>query len=308
MSEDKNDIGEKFSNIRDIFNSSSEGIVLCNSKGEITYFNPKGSEMIKKISGYTISSGDLFIYIIPVYERESFHTFFQNAVEGKPGEVERIIKTDSNELIWFLVKYLPVPDSEGKNSYVCISAKDITEEKHLNDVENLYREISQNLSRLKTIESLLKYILDLAVEKTGMDCGGIYLRNKETDSFELKVIRGVSENFAGNTKVVKKGEEKWEIIMKGEQIIKLHWEYNTNPDDILLKENLKLVITTPVIYRDEVFMSINIASHTLDYFPEKSNDLLGIIKLESITAIQNLLTEEKLNQALKKISESENSK
>ena len=308
MTEDKNEIGGKMTSIRNILDSSSEGIVLCNSKGEITYFNPKGSEMIKKLTGYTISSGDLFNYIVPEFARESFNIYFQNAVEGKPCETERIVKTGNDESIRYLVKYFPVLDGEGKNSYVCISAKDITEEKHLKDVVNLHREISEKLPGFNTIESALKFILDLAIDKTGMDSGGIYLRNEDTDSFELKVIQGVSENFAGNTKVVKKGDKKWDSIMNGEQIIKQHWEYESNPDDILLKENLKLVVATPIKFKDEVLLSINIASHTLDYFPEKSNDLLGIIKLESITAIQNLLTEEKLKQALKKISESENSK
>jgi PAS domain S-box-containing protein len=308
MTEDKNEIGGKMTSIRNILNSSSEGFVLCNSKGEITYFNQMGSEMIKKISGYTISSGDIFNYIVPEYARDSFNTSFQNAVEGKPVETERIVKTGNNESLMYLVKYFPFCDGEGKNSYVCISAKDVTEEKHLKDVVNLHREISEKLPGLNTIESALKFILDLAIDKTGMDSGGIYLRNEVTDSFELIVHRGLSENFAGNTKVVKKGDKKWDSIMNGEQIIKQHWEYESNPDDILLKENLKLVVTTPVKYGDEVIMSINIASRTQNYFPENSKELLNIIGFEASKAIHTILTEEKLNQALKKLSKSENSK
>lgn len=302
MVEGKKENGGKFYSLWTLMNSSSEGFVLCNSKGEITYFNQKASEIIKKISGHSLSSGDLFHYIAPEYARNSFTASFQNAIEGKSSEVEREIILNQDESFLFSVKYFPVQDTEGRNLYVCLLAKDITEERHFKNVINLQNEISGKLTGFENVEPALKYILDLAIDKTGMDCGGIYLRNEDTDTFDLIVHRGISENFVSNTNVLKPGSKKWDLIIKGNQIIKQHWEYETNPEDVLLKENLKLVVTTPVRYRESVLMSINIASHTKEYFPEMKNELLKVIANEAGSAIYRILTEEKLRQFLKKNS------
>jgi len=299
MAESSEKNGGNLSNLWALLNLSSEGFVLCNKKGEIIYFNQKGADLIKKITGYSINSGDMFYFITPDYARDYFKEHFQKALGGISTETERIIINKNNESLFYAVKYIPVKDSEGRNSYVCISAKDITEEKHIKEALNLQKEISGKLSEFDTLDSALNYILDISIEKTGMDCGGIYLRNEVTDDFELIVYKGISDNFAENAGVAKKGSAKWKVIMNGITLSKQHWEYETNPDDTLLKENLKLVVVLPVKFRNNVLISINIGSHTLEYFTESSNELLNIIGREAGSAVYRIILENKLKQAKK---------
>lgn len=298
----------KLSTLWAVLNESSEGYILCNKNGTIIYFNQKAKEIIQAITGHSINSGDLMHFIVPEYLREYFNTLFQKATGGTQCESDRIVKLISGEWLRLSVKYIPALDAEGKIAYVYILVKDITKEKNLEEIIHLHREVSAKLLEINTINEALNYILDISIEKTEMDCGGVYLKNEVTDDFDLIVHKGLGENFVKNSRIVKKGSPRWNLVMKGITLNMQHWEYDSNPDDSLLKENLKMVVLFPVKYRSNLIASINIGSHALEYFPERSKEILNLIGTETAIAISRILTEEKLNQANKIISELKNFK
>ena len=71
-------------------------------------------------------------------------------------------------------------------------AWDITEQKRSQELLRLQRDLGIALSRASSLREMLDIVLDTVLQIEGVDCGGIYLVERETRIYRLAASRGLS--------------------------------------------------------------------------------------------------------------------
>lgn len=143
-------------NLRAIFNSSTQGILLIDISHKIQAFNPKANQIIKLIWQKNIEQGEsIDIYLMTDKNRKEFQQDFQYILKGNNFVREKNIEGIDHKDYWFKLNYHPVFDASGKVMAVCLIILDITEEKKAVDAlinsEQRFRSLVQNSSDIITI-------------------------------------------------------------------------------------------------------------------------------------------------------------
>jgi diguanylate cyclase (GGDEF)-like protein/PAS domain S-box-containing protein len=151
-------------NLRAIFNSSTQGILLIDISHKIQAFNPKANQIIKLIWQKNLEQGQsIDIYLMTDKNRKEFQQDFQYILKGNNFVREKKIEGINHKDYWFKLNYHPVFDASGKVMAVCLIILDITEEKKAVDAlinsEERFRSLVQNSSDIITI-----------LEQNGMIC------------------------------------------------------------------------------------------------------------------------------------------
>jgi PAS domain S-box-containing protein len=142
-------------NLRAIFNSSVQAILLINSDYQIQSFNKAAALAVQMVWQREIQIGDSIYLYVHTEDLEDFNDHFQQALSGKSVVLEHNIKGSGQDKYWFEVHYSPVFNEQGEVILVCFSALHIDERKKaitdLANSEERFRSLVQNSSDTITI-------------------------------------------------------------------------------------------------------------------------------------------------------------
>lgn len=152
-------------NLRAIFDSSVQGILLIDRCYKIQAFNPAASQIIQGIWQKEIHQVDSIIFCLKNdLILDDFAQYFADALEGKFLEKEKNIQGINREEYWFKINYHPVYDKKSQVIAVCLIILNITEEKKavnaLINSEQRFKSLVQNSSDIITIldpDGIIRY-------------------------------------------------------------------------------------------------------------------------------------------------------
>jgi len=131
--------------LKAVFNSGSQVVVLIAPDGSIQNFNQSADFMARRILGAPLQKGIPFIKTLPPgADPEIFTASFKAALEGRESQGERCIRSAEGKERWVEVKYQPVPDTQGEVQGVCFSLSFIDERKK---AEEALRESQERFQR-----------------------------------------------------------------------------------------------------------------------------------------------------------------
>ena len=144
--------------------STQEGFYMIGPDYVLIMFNEAARLVLKSITGKTASIGDSMLeYILPERKANFLH-LFDRVMKGSTEEVETKILTSDGEK-WFHNNYFPAKDEHHQVIAVCVSSKDVTERKLVeNALEKIRIEKEENQFRLQSIldnTPLIVFIKDL---------------------------------------------------------------------------------------------------------------------------------------------------
>ncbi len=121
--------------LRAVFNSGSQVMVLIGPDGRVQGFNQSADIMARRVLGRGMEKGAPFIETLPPgADPEVYKASFQSAMEGKETQGERRIRSAEGKDRWVEVKYQPVLDEQGSARGVCFSLAFIDDRKRAEEL------------------------------------------------------------------------------------------------------------------------------------------------------------------------------
>ncbi len=146
---------ESEANLRAIFNSSAQSIVLIDSNYKIRDINKTARETVKYLWNKTIAPGDFAYEYVSLNALEIFNQNFHQCLQGTPIQLQQKILGNTGIEYWFEINGQPVFDERNKIIGLCLSAFNITGQKEaveaLAKSEIRFRSLVQNSSDIITI-------------------------------------------------------------------------------------------------------------------------------------------------------------
>jgi PAS domain S-box-containing protein len=168
---------------------------------------------------------------------------------------------------------------EGKR-YICAFARDITERKLNEDLTTAQLGLLKAANEKGVLPALLEQCLGNAIRLSGLDSGGIYLRDPADQSLILACHDGLSEKFVSAVARVGLDSPKYQVIVEGRAVYQVYDELGVPADDASRAEGLQAIAVLPLLHRGEIVGCLNVASHALQAVPKRAR-----IVLETIAAL-----------------------
>jgi PAS domain S-box-containing protein len=145
-----------------------------------------------------------------------------------------------------------------------------------------------------TDEEIWSSILDILIEASGLDCGGIYLFDDSRQSLQLAHQKGLSESYISEVSQYEHDSPNVKMVLNRESIFRNSDQLNLN--EIYSREGLRSAMIIPITHQKEVFGCINLASHNLQEISEDTAQLVEILAME----VGNLLLYRRSQAELRK--------
>jgi PAS domain S-box-containing protein len=158
-------------------------------------------------------------------------------------------------------------DMQGRAIGIIGISRDITARKKMEEVAVIERNLAIILAQKSDLEEALPLCLDLALQFSEMDCGGIYLLDRQKQELVLMTHKGLSDAFVAQASKIKNGSERYRLALSGAPLYQPYRELPTKKNPSALAEGLHASAIIPARFNDEVIACINVASHRLDDIP-----------------------------------------
>jgi len=131
--------------LRAVFNSGSQGMVLIGLDGRLRDFNRNGQKLLASLMGASFETSRSFRDYVPASLLGDFDEKFQRALQGDTLLVERPVLATTGEEVWIEFTYNPVLDGQGQVASVCMTAVPIDDRRRaleaLKESEDRYRRL-----------------------------------------------------------------------------------------------------------------------------------------------------------------------
>jgi len=128
-----------------------------------------------------------------------------------------------------------------------------------------------------------------------MDSGGIYLVNEADSTLGLAYSLGVSDDFVRDTCHYMPDSVQCMLVASGTPLYGRFADMNDNPSEALIREGLMAIAVLPIISKNRVVASLNVASHTLEQVPAFSRKALETVASHIGAAIIQANHEERVS-------------
>ncbi|NHQ59769.1 PAS domain S-box protein [Chlorobium sp. BLA1] len=153
--------------------------------------------------------------------------------------------------------------------------------------------LNQSSSFLET----LQICLQAAISASGMDCGGIYLVNKQEGTLSLAFHQGLQQSFIEQASSYPLDSANVQLILKGDPIYQPFCTLIYNKHAAICEEKLQAIAVVPISFKAEVIACLNIASHTHTEIPEFSRIALETLASHIGSAIMQAHHEKEIEAA-----------
>jgi PAS domain S-box-containing protein len=195
------------------------------------------------------------------------------------------------ELLVHLVK-----DSKGNPQYYYSFLTDITERKQAESLLHARRRLSMRLASVSSLDEALSFCLDMILDVSGIDCGGVYRVDPKTGDFDLLSSKGISESFMEKVSHLPADTSLGQMAFAGNSVYTTYAALEI-PSDIRQTEALRAVAIVPIVQQGKLIACYNIASHKLDGISQTVQELLEAVVVERGNAITRILAEESLRES-----------
>jgi len=158
-------------------------------------------------------------------------------------------------------------------------------------------ELAIKLNATTSFQKTLQYCLEAAMPVSGMDCGGIYLFNKQQKQLNLVYHKGLSETFLKKTSSFAADSPYMQLLTKGEPLYEQLRNILSIDPETLEREKLQTAAIIPITSKGEIIGSLNVASHTLRQVPEYARKALEAVTAHIGAAIMHTRHQEDIASA-----------
>ncbi len=167
------------------------------------------------------------------------------------------------------------------------------------------RDLGLALGAATGIDQVLRLCVEAALRVSAMDCGGVYLVDKELGGLGLAFHQGFSAEFIQQASYYTADTNRARLVMAGKPVYFSHQELGPLLGDPGRREGLSALAVIPVHHEGRVIACLSIASHSLEQAPVSARNALEIIATQVGSVIARVQAEAELRK-FKTISDTAN--
>jgi PAS domain S-box-containing protein len=262
---------------RALAESSPEMIYVVDKQGVVQYVNPAGLAQFEGGEAAVIGKHLRDLYP-PALAQRHLKAIAAVVDTGRPLKSE-LLEQFPGGARWIDARLSPIRDAAGVITGVLGMSQDVTERKLAEERALVQRDLALALLQTTELEVGLRACFASALRVSGMDCGGIYLRDPASGDLHLVHHQGLSAAFVEAVRHVAADAPSTAVVMAGKPVF-VPREGKPAPGFLGPEaEGLRSIAVIPFAHRDEVIGCLNAASHTLAEIPPEAK-----IALETIVA------------------------
>ncbi len=129
------------------------------------------------------------------------------------------------------------------------------------DVLQILQNPSRSFNEKKEYRDALNFIIETAIKISGMDAGGLYVYDNESNSYRLLYTYGLSDTFVKKAEIFSSDTPNYNFLQAGDPVVLKYADMNLPADDFRMKEGLTATVSIPIRVRGVITGALNIASH-----------------------------------------------
>ena len=218
---------------------------------------------------------------------------FTRQIRGDYDEEYRVRRPDGS-LCWVHDRAFPVRNEKAEVYRIVGIAEDITERKRAEQLLQAQRDVGATLSQTSELSVALERLLEAVTRIEGIDCGGVYLLNRETGALELEAHLGLPpglvervlryEADTAEAGLVKTGGTRYGLCGPGRGADHGAWS----------SDGLRALAVIPLQHKGEVLGALNLASRGRDEIPAQTRVVLETIAAQAAGAIARIRLEREI--------------
>jgi len=249
---------------------------------------------LEKVYGITVeefkSNPKLWTEMVHPDDRAIAEASGKELYEKGKAEVEyRIVRPDGR-IVWLSDTKSMLFDDTGNPIQMGGIAKDITEQKNAEKLIITQRDLGIKINSITTLDDLYSISIAALHQATGMECGGIYLFDKEERNLDLNYSVGLSEQFCEVTSHYDEHSDHVKFVKTCNPVFIEYAQLPVKLGDIEKKENLQSFILLPLINKDKAVGCINLASRKHIAIPiqqQKGVETIAVLVANALERIRN---------------------
>ena len=278
---------------------SSDYVIVLGNDRKIVHANSKMLELfdlkLDALSGVYID--DL---MSPDNDDKSLALSIDAALAGREVVEEICIQKGSVD-ICFEMKIIPAVFEDGAPGLTIIF-HDITERKRTEEMILIQRDLAWQLSATQSLSVALPLCIRTARYILNIEAGGVYLRNDDSDDFELVYSEGLNDLFRTKIGTIKTGSRLGRDILSGRPIYGKTDEikFGEGTGDMLGVTGLKSLAFIPLPDNGKVIGCFSLGSYVLDDYSKFNKREIETLATYIGSVISRIKTQEDLKISEKK--------
>lgn len=272
-------------------------IIAMNNDGELSMVNRAGCELF----GYEekeLIGKNFFDEFIPEIAREKARKSFARVIEGtevcsKNYRLPQIGRDGCERTIAWHNALLK--DEAGKTVGLLGSGTDITDQLRNERMVQTQRNLAIRLSATDDLTEIMSIYLQTIFDTTEFDCGGVYVKDEETDAFDYVYHQGLSQGFVNEYCHMPHDAPNAKLLLNGITLYTDYENIEAERTDAGKRESLKAIAIIPLTDKGETIGGVTLASHDTNIVSEYSKRMIGTLSDQ----IGQVLTRSRLSTALK---------
>jgi PAS domain S-box-containing protein len=211
---------------------------------------------------------------------------------GKPSRFEWHRTDPQGRVGWFETIKSPLLGERGNVTGTVGIARDITERKWVENLLRLQRDIGIFLSSIDDLGAAAARLLKFALENEGLDSGGVYLVNSQTNELELVAHQGLSADFAKRSSRFTATPLQNRLAGAGQaaarpQVGPIAWILEQ-----LQREGLLDLEAIPIQHNGQVIAVLNVGSRGHGAIPAKTRQVIEALAAQAGGALARIRAEQ----------------
>ncbi|PKO12075.1 MAG: hypothetical protein CVU39_26000 [Chloroflexi bacterium HGW-Chloroflexi-10] len=150
------------------------------------------------------------------------------------------------------------------------------------------RNLAFRLSEATSIDSVLSYVLQAAMEISKTHAAGLYLLNEVGDTLVCRASVGISPQFLENTQDYNRESDRWNMVMSGRPVYSRVNDLQLKNKQHLESEEFKILAVIPIPFQGKVIGCINLASRQVMEIGEDQRRAVETVAVQTGITIKRL--------------------
>lgn len=210
---------------------------------------------------------------------------------------EEPILTHSGEEKLLHTRKISINNSKGKPQYLLGISEDITEQKQIETLTYIQRDLGVALGAVSRMDKALSLCLDAVITIPGIDCGGIYSVDSDNRTMTLVEHRELPDKFIEETSFFEEESLQYRLVTKGTPLYTTYplildsMDLDEKEKEVRLQSRIKALAIYPVLYNGAPVAVVNAASRHMDEFSPYSRLSLEAIASQMAEALARISTD-----------------
>ena len=246
-----------------ILESTSDMVATANPALEILYINRAGAELLgwttEELPTKTIADAH------PPSELEHMRNVAMPAAikHGLWSGETTVQRTDGTEIPASQVLMAHRSD-EGELAYYSTVIRDLRQIRKVESSLRVQRDLGIALGTCDTLDEVLRLSLVSTISITGMDAGGVYLVDPETDWLNLEVHQDLPEDFVEAVSRLPPDSPSAELVRQGEPLFGHYDQISDQADTAKSPGGLRAFCALPISHGGKTIACVNVTSYCRD--------------------------------------------